>query len=137
MSHAQVEKGVPPVNAQEPRVPGQDTGIDIIEPRQKNETIPNNDVVDDATLNMDTFQGTGERPSYSGLRGDRLIWGVTFFATMGFSVSRLESRVRPQTEQSTNVECVSVVRLRSRSYEWNHHRSPIHSSLPSSLPGEP
>jgi len=86
MSHAQVEKGVPPVNAQEPRVPGQDTGIDIIEPRQKNETIPNNDVVDDATLNMDTFQGTGERPSYSGLRGDRLIWGVTFFATMGFSL---------------------------------------------------
>jgi hypothetical protein len=81
MSHAQVEKGVPPVNAQEPRVPGQDTGIDIIEPRHKNETMPNNYVVDD------TFQGTGERPSYMGLSGHRLIWGVTFFATMGFSVS--------------------------------------------------
>lgn len=36
---------------------------------------------------MDTYEGNGPRPAYLGLRGDRLIWGVTFFATMGFSVS--------------------------------------------------
>jgi hypothetical protein len=63
-------------------VPGADYGINLVEP---NAPTHNKEVHDDATLNND-FAGTGPRPSYLGLRGDALIWGVTFFATMGFSV---------------------------------------------------
>jgi hypothetical protein len=112
MSHAQVEKGVPPVNGQEPRIPGQDNALDIIEPRNKDEQVPNNDVIDDATLN--DFQGTGERPAYLGLRGDRLILGITLFATMGFSVStpRTTARDRPEAHYTIlRISCSGMTRV--------------------------
>lgn len=78
--------GDPPVTASNP--PGADYGINVSEPKHNQDLIDPVEKNNPATLQPDQeYHGTGQPPKYMGLCGDSLIWTITFFATMGFSVS--------------------------------------------------
>lgn len=79
----QVEKGMPPATASNP--PGADYATNVFEPRTATDPIDPVEKQHKSTI-QPGFVGTGERPTYMGLSGDRLIWAVTFFATLGFSL---------------------------------------------------
>lgn len=84
----QINKGIPPATGTNP--PGADFGTNVLEPRQAGDLVDPSEkqMRDQQHLSADkpAQQFGGEYPSYLGFSGDRLIWAITFFATLGFSV---------------------------------------------------